>query len=299
MEWLNYQHLLYFWMVAREGSVTGASERLRLAQPTISSQVRALEQRLGEKLLRRAGRGVGLTEMGRVVFHYADEIFTIGRELLDAVRGSPTGRPLRFVVGITDVVPKLVARRLLQPALELPDPVRMVCVEGKADRLLADLAVHVVDLVITDAPVRRTSHAHAFNHLLGECGVSFFAGPRLEHALRRRFPKSLDAAPMLLPTENTVLRHSLERWFEAESIRPSVVGEFEDSALMKAFGHGGAAVFPGPSAIEAEICEQYSVRVVGRSAVVRERFYAVSVERRIKHPAVVAISEGARGTLIG
>lgn len=295
MRTLNYQHLLYFWMVTREGGVTRASEKLRLAQPTVSSQVRALEEQLGEKLLRRAGRGVELTEAGRVVFRYADEIFALGRELLDAVHGRPAGRALKLVVGIADVVPKLVAYRLLKPALELAEPVRMTCVEGKPDRLLADLATYAVDLVIADAPVGAASRVRAFNHLLGECGVSFFASPELQRGLARRFPKSLAGAPMFLPAENTVLRTSLERWFDAQAVRPAIAAEFEDSALMKAFGHGGGAVFPGPSVIEKEICAQYDVRVVGRAPAVRERFYAISVERRIQHPAVVAISDSARG----
>jgi LysR family transcriptional activator of nhaA len=298
MEWLNYHHLLYFWSVAREGGVTAASKRLRLAQPTISAQIRALEDQLGDKLFRRAGRRLELTEIGRVVFGYAEEIFDLGQELLDTVRGRPSGRPARLVIGIADVVSKLIAYRLLKPALGLAEPVRIVCREGKPEQLLAELATHRLDIVLTDSPMRGAVHVRAFNHLLGECGVTFVAAPQLAARYRRGFPRSLEGAPVLLPTDNTVLRRSLEQWFSTEQVRPVVAGEFEDSALMKAFGQHGMGLFPAPETVEAEICNQYGVRVVGRLKGIREQFYAISVERKIRHPAVTAIADAAREMML-
>jgi LysR family transcriptional activator of nhaA len=299
MEWLNYHHLLYFWVVAREGSIARATKQLRLAQPTISGQIRRLEEALGEKLFSRQGRSLRLTEIGRVVYRYADEIFGLGRELQDTLRGAPAGRPLNLVVGVADVVPKLIARRLLEPALRLAEPVRLVCREDKPDRLLADLALHELDLVLADAPVSPSLRIRAFSHLLGECHVVFLAVPALAAAHRRGFPRSLDGAPLLLPTENTMLRRSLDAWFTSHGIRPRIAGEFEDSALLKEFGQTGLGIFPVSSVIAKEIQAQYQVRPVGRLRDVRERYYAISVERRLQHPAVVAISEEARQKLFG
>jgi LysR family transcriptional activator of nhaA len=299
MEWLNYHHLLYFWTVARTGGVSAASAELRLAQPTISGQLRALEDALGEKLFHRVGRRLELTDVGRMVYRYADEIFTLGRELMDAVRGRPTGRPLRLAVGVADQLAKLITYRLIEPALKLSEPVHVVCREDKPERLLADLALHDLDLVLSDAPIHPSVKVRAFSHLLGECGVTIFGTKDLAAKYRRSFPKSLEGAPCLLPTENTSLRRSLDQWFEQQSLRPTVVSEFEDSALLSSFGERGLGLFPGPTAIEAEIRRQYGVVVVGRLEQVRERFYAISVERRLKHPAVVAISEAARERLFG
>ncbi len=294
MEWLNYHHLLYFWMVVREGGVARAAERLRLSQPTVSSQVRSLEQMLGERLFTRVGRRLVPTDVGRVVFRYADEIFGLGRELVDVVRGRATGRPMRLVVGVADVVSKLIAYRLLQPAFELQEPVRIVCREDRADKLLAELAVHELDMVLSDTPVPPTVLVKAYSHLLGESGTTFFAAPALAARVSRRFPEALAGTPMLLPGDGTVLRRQLEDWFQHTGIRPNVVGEFDDSALMKVFGENGAGVFVGPTAIEREICGQYRVAAVGRVDAIKERFYAISYERRIKHPAVSAIAESAR-----
>ncbi len=299
MEWLNYHHLLYFWTMARQGSLARASAELRLAQSTISGQIRALEDSLGEKLFARRGRRLVLTEMGRVVFRYAEEIFSLGRELRDAVKGRPVGRPLSLMVGVADVVPKLVARRLLEPALKLPEPVRLICREDKPERLFAELAVHNLDIVLSDAPIDPSIRIRAFNHLLGECGIVFFGTAKLAAAHRRNFPESLDGAPVILPTENTTLRRSLDQWFAARGIRPRVVGEFEDSALLKVFGQVGMGLFPASSIIADEVQRQYQVRPVGRLDEVRERFYAISVERKLKHPAVIAISEEARQKLFG
>ncbi len=299
MEWLNYNHLFYFWVVAREGSIARACDELLLTQPTISAQLRLLENALGEKLFARVGRNLVLTEVGRVVFRSADEIFTLGRELTDALKGRSPGRPVRFVVGIADVLPKLVAYRLLEPALKMAEPIRVVCREDKSERLLAALAVHELDLVLTEAPISPTVRIRAFNHLLGECGVTIFGAARIAASYRRGFPRSLQGAPFLLPNDTTTLRRSLDQWFDTQGVRPLVVGEFDDSALLKVFGQTGAGLFASPSVIEAEVQRQYGVQVIGRLAGVRERFYAISVERKLKHPAVVAISEAARQKLFG
>ena len=297
MEWINYHHLLYFWTVAREGGLVPAGKALRLSHSTLSSQIHALEDHLGEKLFTKVGRKLVLTETGQVVFRYADEIFTLGREMLDTVKGRGTGKPMRLNVGVVDVVPKLVVRALLEPALHLEEPVRLVCREDSYERLLADLSLHSLDVVIADGPVPSGSSVRAFSHALGECGVTFFGTSSLVAAHRKGFPRSLDGAPMLLPLEHLALRRELNRWFDGMGIKPRVVGEFEDSALMKVFGASGAGIFPAPSAVEQQVAAQYGVRVVGRADSVRERFFAVSVERRLKHPAVVAISDAARHEL--
>jgi LysR family transcriptional activator of nhaA len=294
MQWLNYHHLLYFWLGAREGSLARGSAELRLAQSTVSGQIRALEVELGEKLFARSGRRLVLTEVGRVVYRYAEEIFALGSELRDAVAGHPVGRPLTLVVGLADVVPKLVARRLLEPALKLPGPIRLVCREDKPDRLLAELAIHNLDVVLADEPVAPSLRVRAFNHLLGECGIVFFATANLARAHRRSFPQSLDGAPLILPTENTTLRRSLDQWFVAQGIHPKVVGEFEDSALLKVFGQAGMGIFPASAVIADEVRRQYQVHPVGTVDDVRDRYYAISVDRKLKHPGVIAISEEAR-----
>lgn len=297
MDWLNYHHLHYFWVVAREGSVTQACEILHLSQPTVSGQIRELERAMKAPLFVKSGRGLTLTDTGQAVFRYADDIFALGRELMDMVSGRPIGRPVRLRVGVVDVMPKLIAHLLLEPALRLPEPVRVVCVEGKLDRLAAELTIHNLDVVLSDSPLPTSVKAKVYTHLLGECGVSIVGVPKLVEAYKPRFPKSLDGAPFLLPTEGTVLRRSLEQWFDALAIRPEVRGEFEDSALMKTFGRTGEGVFAIPSAVETDIRKHYGVRRVGRAAGLRERFYAVSVERKLKHPAVVTISEKARSSL--
>jgi LysR family transcriptional activator of nhaA len=295
MNWLNYHHLLYFWTVAREGGLGPASQSLRLARPTLSAQIRALEQQLGEPLFVREGRKLVLTETGQVVFRYAEEIFSLGRELLAAVRG---GVARSLTVGVVDAVPKMIVRRLLGPLWTMTDPVRVVCFEDAPERLVARLAAHEVDVVVSDAPLPPGSVVRAYSHLLGECGVTFFASP--SHArLKARFPHSLSGAPLLLPTHGAALRRALDQWFEQSGLAPRIVAEFEDSALLKACGQEGVGVFPGPSAVEQEIVHQYGVRVVGRVPELRERFYLLSAERRLKHPAVLALSEFARRTLFG
>lgn len=299
MEWVNYHHLFYFWLVVREGSLARASAELRLAQSTVSKQIHQLEEMLGHALFTRSGRRLALTESGRVVFRYADEIFGLGREMLDTLRDRPVGKPLRVTVGIADVVPKLVAERVLAPALALAEPVRLICREDKPDRLLADLALHELDVILTDVPATPDVKVRAFNHLLGESEVGFFGREDLASKYRRGFPASLAGAPMLLPTENTVLRRSLDQWLDANDVRPNIVGEFEDSALLKAFGLRGAGVFPASMAVAREVEEQYQVKAIGKVPNVRERLYAVTVERRIKHPAVVAICEAAKAVVFG
>lgn len=293
MEWLNYHHLLYFWTVARVGSVTRACAELNLSQPAISAQLRTLERSLGEKLFAKAGRGLVMTDVGRVVYRYADEIFRTGRELEETLAGRPTGRPMRFTVGVADAMPKLLTHRLLEPALALPEGVHLILREDKPDRLLADLALHTLDLILSDAPYDAGVKVRAYSHLLGQCGVTVFGAPSLAQAHRRGFPGSLDRAPFLLPTENTTLRRSLEQWFDAHGVRPRPVAEIEDSAVLKVFGQRGLGLFAAPTAVEAEVRRQYAVRVVGRIDV-RERFYAISVERRLTHPAVVAITRAAQ-----
>lgn len=297
MDWLNYHHLLYFWTVVREGGLAPAARKLRVAQPTLSTQIHALEASLGEPLFTKQGRRLVPTEMGRVVSRYADEIFGLGRELLDTVKGRPTGRLERLRVGIADAVPKLIVRRLLESVRGLSEPVRLICTEGKPEPLVAELGALTLDVVLSDAPIPAPSPIKAYHHLLGESPVSLFAGPTLARRLRAGFPKSLDGAPFLLPTENVALRRALDDWFEENEIRPDVIAEFEDSALLAAFGQEGGTVFVGSSAIEREIATQYDARRIARLPSVRERFYAITVDRRIKHPGVVAISQAARQRL--
>ena len=297
MDWLNYHHLLYFWMVAREGSIAKACKQLHLAQPTVSTQLKKLEKSLGTKLFDRVGRNLQLTDAGRIVYEYAEEIFSLGRELADVVKGRPAGRALRLTVGVPEVIPKLIVHRLLQPALKIEEPVQLVCREGKLDYLLAELASHNLDMVLSDSVTGPLTHIRAYNHALGDCAVAIFATAELARRYKRDFPASLEGAPMLLPTTNTWLRRALDQWFEDHDIRPQVVAEFEDSALLKVFGQSGLGLFPGPAAIKPEISRQYKVRELGRLEEVREQYFAISVERRLKHPAVVAISTAAREEL--
>lgn len=297
MEWLNYHHLLYFWMVAKEGGVAPAAKALRLAQPTISGQVKALEDALGLALFRRVGRRLELTDDGHLVYRYAEEIFGLGRELLDTVQGRPMGRPQRLRVGVSDMLPKLVAHRLLVPALRLDAAVQITCHGDKTDRLLAELALRDLDLVLSEVPVAPSVKVRAFNHLLGECGSTFFATRELADRYRPGFPKSLDGAPFLVPTQENLVRRALDQWFAQLGIRPRIVAEFDDSGLLKSFGQGGEGVFCGPSVVAAEVARQFDVVEVGTTDEVTERFFAITVEKRIKHPAVVAISESAKHNL--
>ena len=297
VDWLNYHHLLYFWMVAKEGGISRAAQQLHLAQPTLSSQIQKLEKSLGAKLFDRAGRSMVLTETGQLVYRYADEIFTLGRELTDTLKGVPVQGTLRLTVGVPDVLPKLIVYQLLKPALELEEQVRIVCHEGKLQDLLADLALHRLDIVLAESPITPGTHIRAFNHLLGESRVSIFGTAELAKKYERDFPRSLHGAPMLLPTQNTQMQRALEQWLDVNDIRPHIVHEFEDSAVLKVFGQHGEGLFAAPSAIEDEISRQYRVRVIGHLDEVKEQFYAISVERRLKHPAIVEISHAARKKL--
>jgi LysR family transcriptional regulator, transcriptional activator of nhaA len=295
LDWLNYHHLYYFWIAVREGSIARAATRLRLSHPTVGEQLRTLEDTLGEKLLVR-GRTLGLTEAGALVFSYAEEIFPLGRELLDTLKGRPTGRPLRLVVGIAESLPKLVAKRLLDPA-RTGRELQLTCRQDKTTRLITQLAAHELDVVLTDQPVPAGSGVRAFNHLLGECGVSVFGRADLAARYRPGFPHSLDGAPLLVPTEDTHLRRALDAWLEAHRLRPDQRGQFDDSALIKAFGHDGVGLFVAPSVIADDICRQYTVEVVAHLPEVRERFYALTLDRRMRHPAVVDLCQSARSSL--
>ncbi len=297
MEWLNYHHLFYFWTVMQEGSITAASAKLNLAQSTVSAQISKFEEHLGANLFRRVGRNIKPTDMGHLVYRYADEIFSLGREMMDALHGRPLVGPLSLKVGIVDEIPKLVARKLLEPAGKLPEKVRLICHEGKDGQLLAELALHNLDVVLTDTPLRSSLSIKAYNHLLGECGVSFFGVEKLAKLFQGGFPHSLNEAPMLLPMAMSSLRGMLDQWFERIGVQPVIIGEFDDSALVKVFGQAGEGIFMAPTVIENEVIQQYQVQLVGRTNKIREKFYAISVERIIRHPAVAAISEAAQQKL--
>jgi len=294
---LNYHHLLYFYVVAREGSIARATTVLDLTQPTISGQLRTLEQALGEKLFERRGRNLVLTETGHVIYRYAEEIFSLGDELMRTLQGQPTTGPLRFAVGVSDSLPKLTTYRLLAPALALQTPMRLLLRIGKTDQLLADLSIHALDLVLADTPISPGVKVRAFNHVLGECDVTVFATAAHVDKYRRNFPRSLHDAPFLLPTQGTALRRSLEQWFEAENIHPAVAAEVEDMALLQVLGQEGLGLFAAPTVVEDEIRRQYRVQPVGRIEAVKERFYAISIDRKLKHPAVLAISKAAKSSL--
>jgi len=294
MEWLNYHHLRYFCTVARTGSIRQAGKELHVSSPAISAQLHSLEESLGEKLFVRSGRNLVLTEVGRVVFSYGEEIFALGRELLHTVKDQPTGRPLRLVVGVVDVLPKMIAQWLIAPALKLRDPVHIVCREGGSEYLASQLAIHELDVVLSDVAVPPNVRVRVYNHLLGECGVTFVATSRLAKGLKHDFPRSLHHAPMLLPAENTGVRRDLDSWFDSQGIRPQIAGEFQDHALLRAFGQEGIGVFAIPSVFEKQLQQQGSLQRIGRTEDVRSRFYAISVERKLKHPAVLAICDTAR-----
>lgn len=297
MEWINYHHLHYFWAVVRAGSIGRAGEQLRLAPPTISAQLRTLEASLGEKLLTRSARGVQPTEIGQIVYRYAEDIFSLGREMLETVKGRPTGHPLQLAIGIADVVPKEISHALIAPALQLREQVQIICREDNQEHLLADLAIQELDVVLSDTPIGPPAKIRAYNHLLGECGMTFLATQELSKKYRRRFPQVLHDAPVLLPADNTNVRRALDQWFESQQIRPFVIGQFEDFALLRRFGETGVGMFAIPSVLEKQFRRERNLRVVGRADTVRNRFYAISVERKLKHPAVVAICETARNEL--
>ncbi|MBK8238425.1 MAG: LysR family transcriptional regulator [Deltaproteobacteria bacterium] len=297
MQWLNYHHLLYFWHVARSGSVSTAAKNLRLSQPTVSAQLKLLEQQLGVELFIRRHRRLELTDAGRIALRHADEIFGLGRALLTALREPARDQTVDLRVGLTFVVPKLIAHRLLGPAVTHSPPVRLHLHEDRLPSLLARLPTHELDLVVSDAPVGVETSVRAYNHPLGESGVTWFASEALARQHRADFPHGLDGAPMLLPMAGSLLRRDLELWFERRAVRPRVVAEFDDSALLKVFGQSGRGIFTGPTVIEREIRRQYGVQILGRSPELRERFYAITLERRVVHPAVQAVCSAARERL--
>jgi LysR family transcriptional activator of nhaA len=294
---LNYKHLRYFWMVAKAGSIARASEQLHLTPQSISGQLTTLEAALGVALFERQGRQLQLTEVGRQVLGYADEIFRLGAALSETLRQGPSQKAMVFRVGIADVVPKSVAFRLIEPALHLAEPVQLVCREGRLAMLLAELALQKLDLVIADRASPPSVSVRCYSHFLGESSVSAFAKPRLAAQLKPGFPDSLDGAPLLLPSSDVAMRARLMQWLDEHSLRPRIVGEFDDSALMKAFGQAGAGVFVAATAIAADVCRQYGVRQLGTMETVREQLYAITPQRRLLHPAVVAVSEAARQEL--
>jgi len=297
MRHLNYSHLQYFWTVAREGSIARAAEVLHLTPQTISGQLKLLDSACGQPLFTRSGRNLVLSEMGQVVFGYANEIFSLGAELSTVVRGNQFAGPSTLNVGMVSTMPKLIAERIIAPALEGESPVRLRCIEASLEQLLADLAIHRLDLVLSDQPIPSGLNLTAYNHTLGTSGLSFFILRGKSARYRRRFPSSLNEAPMLLPTQNSALRRQIDEWFEKNSISPRIVGEFADSALMKAFGEAGAGIFAAPTVIETEVCRMYRMTVIGRTDDISERFFAISPERRLKHPAVIAITNAAREAL--
>ena len=297
MEWLNYHHLHYFWMVAKEGSLRKAAEKLHVSQPSISAQLRALETVLGEPLFRRSGRTKVLTDAGQIAFSYAEEIFSLGRELLNTLAQHPTAKALRFSVGVTDSVPKLVAHEILRPVFAMPHSVHVICREGKVEDLLAQLAAHRLDIVLSDEPASSSVKVKVFNHPLGESGVTFCARPPLAARLRKGFPRSLHDAPAFVPTENTALRRSLENWFRANRIRPRVLGEFEDVALMKAMAAEEDVFMAVPSVVAREVVTRYKLAVIGATDNCKAQFFAIAAERRIAHPAVQLITSKAQNLL--
>lgn len=293
---INFHHLYYFWVVAKEGGITRASERLGVAVQTISTQLGLLEQSLGKQLMSMQGRRLVLSEAGRAALGYADQIFLLGEQMQEALAQDELGRAIRLTVGISDALPKVVAYRLLQSALtttKLQQRVRLVCFEGKFESLLADLALHKLDILLTDRPYNGNASVRVFNHPLAEYDVSLFAVPALAAKYRENFPASLHGAPVLLPTANTAIRGRLDQWFDRQNVKPEVIGEFEDSALLKTFGRSGMGIFPGPSSLDTDIEEQFLAIPLGEMDGVRDQCFAISADRKIKHPAVEVILAGA------
>ena len=295
---MNFKHLHYFWVAAKAGGIMRAGEQLHTTPQTLSGQIKLLEDWLGRKLFRKSGRKLELTDDGRLALGYAEQIFTLGEELEAAVRQARGGQQvLEFRVGVADSVAKSVAYRLLEPALSVPEPVRLICSEGKFPELLSQLALHRLDLVIADEPMSKRISIKAFNHPLGSTTMSFFCAPALKDKLRGAFPACLNDMPMLIQGASASVRQQLEGWLTRHQVQPRVIGEFDDGALMTAFGRQGRGVFMAPTVLEAETVAQFGVKVIGRTDELVEEFFAVSVQRRITHPCVVAITDAARGQL--
>ena len=299
MSHLNFKHLKYFWTVAKAGSIAAASKRLHLTPQSISGQLTELTAQLGVELFRRAGRGLELTEMGRRIFSYADEIFALGNELLEVALDQTRQKSLPFRVGIAGSVPKSVAYRVVEPALSLDQPVRLICREGDLTLLLADMAVHRLDLVIADRPMPAKLNVRGYSHWLGESDLTVFAAPMVARALNGPFPAALDQAPFLLPGEDCAARPKLMQWLEKRRLYPRIVGEFDDGALLKAFGQAGAGLFVAPTVIADYVTRQYAVESIGRIEAVTEQFYAITTERRLLHPAIAAIVQATQDELFG
>lgn len=293
---LNYRHLYYFWIVAKEGSVTRAAERLDVAVQTISAQLGLLEQSVGKALLAPQGRRLVLTEAGRVALAYADQIFLLGEQMQEVLAEADIGRTMRLTVGLSDSLPKLIAYRLLEAALHLPERVKLVCHEDDFESLLGELSVHKLDVVLTDRPIPSGTTLRAFSHLLGESELALFGVPDLAKKYRANFPASVNGAPLLLPTRNHAIRGRLDHWFEVHEIRPDIIGEFDDNALLNTFGRNGLGMFPAPFNLAKDVKEQFGAVPIGEVQV-REQFYAISNERKIKHPAVEAILSEVHSTI--
>jgi LysR family transcriptional activator of nhaA len=294
---LNYKHLRYFWTVARTGSIARAAAQLHLAPQSISGQLSEFADSLGVELFRKAGRGLELTDMGRRILGHADTIFGAGDELLEAVRDQGASAAAPFRVGVADSVSKLIASRVVEPALHVATPVRLICREGRLDSLVAELAVHRLDLIIADRPMPAHFSVRGHSHLLGQSGMTAFATPALAERWGADFPRCLDGAPMLLPGEDFAIYHRLLRWLDDCRVHPRIVGEFDDSAMMKAFGQRGAGVFFSPTVIAPQVSEQYGVTALGQADALVEQVYGISTERGLRHPASVAIGAAARATL--
>jgi LysR family transcriptional activator of nhaA len=290
MESTNYNHLFYFWTVARHGSISGASSELHLSQPTISEQMRKLEESLGVKLFERAGRGIRLSEAGSVAFRHAEEIFRTGRDLRTALSQLDANMPPRVAVGLVRSMPELVAYKFLAPAL-CGDPVRLLCVQDRSENLIARLALRQLDLILSDAPIAATANIKVFNHRLCSSGISFMTAQKASR--KHRFPQLLDGTPFLMPESNTPLHNSLKSWFDRQGIHPAIVGEFSGGALMKIFGQEGIGAFAVPTIVEREVRAQYKVTTAGRTAEITSQFYAVTADRRVRHPAIVAVMKAA------
>ncbi|MFT7371732.1 MAG: LysR family transcriptional activator of nhaA [Oleiphilaceae bacterium] len=294
---INFKHLHYFWVVAKQGGIMRASENLHITPQTISGQIRLLEEQLGKSLFEKVGRNLEITETGRMVLSYADDIFSLGYELEETVKNTTKDRAQILRVGVADVIPKSIAYRLLEPALNLDEPIRLVCKENSLEALLGELALHKLDIVIADGPIPQRLGVKGYNHPLGESGITFLAAPKLADSLKPGFPENLTGAPFLMPSELSLVQPQLLQWLDRQHIMPRVVGEFDDSALMKVFGQAGVGVFVVPTAIADEVATQYRVNIVGKTDDIREQFFAITTERRLSNPALIAINETARDWL--
>lgn len=296
---LNFKHLRYYWMVAKTGSIARAAEQMHLTPHAISGQLNEFERALGVELFRKVGRNLELTDAGRRILGHADSIFTTGDELLDTLRDQVATKRRAFRVGVSDAVSKPITYRLLEPALSLPEPLRLICTEGRLSVLLAELALHRLDMIIADRPMATNLNVRGYNHLLGECGLTVFGAPSLLKKINKPFPALLNEAPFLLPGEDVAIRPKLLHWLEMNKLRPSIVGEFDDGALIKAFGKAGAGFFVGSSAMKIDICAQYQVHAVGQIDTIMEQIYLITTERRLIDPAIIAISDAAKRDIFG